>query len=237
MADGKPRAEPQISANDLALYLVSTDVGKLGIIRRNKYPSKHIVTPYQEGKKWLVRFLTDDTRDRTTLASAITYFDQLIEDSSTLPSKVEDAKRTKAALNAFFGAYNELELGKLAFRAARRLNPLVINGVRVSTTLDLLTSTAVKGVDYQGGLILRLTLPEESDSAKSKRDDMGGYTATLVYMQIEDKKPGDGDPLARICLAIDVQHKAKYEARAGASRRRSNIEAACTMIKSIWPAV
>jgi hypothetical protein len=78
-----------------------------------------------------------------------------------------------------------------------------------------------------------VTQADESD----KREEMGGYTATLAYMQVEDKKPGTGDPLAKICLAIDVQNKARYEARAGASRRRSNIEAACTMIKSIWAAV
>jgi hypothetical protein len=193
--------------------------------------------PYQEGKKWLVRFLSDDVRDRTILASAISYFDHLIGDSSTPPSKVEDARRSKAAIDAFFEAYNELELGRLTFRPAPKLQPLMINGVRVSASIDLLTSTTLKGADYQGGVILRLTLPEENDSAKSKRSDMGGYTATLAHMQIEDKRPGVGAPLAKICLAIDVQHKAKYEARAGSSRRRSNIEAACTMIKSIWPAV
>ena len=202
MADGKARAEPQISANDLALYLVSSDVGKLGIIRRNKYPSKHVVTPYQDGKKWIVRFLSDDARDRSILAAAVEYFDQLIEDSSTSPSRAEDAKRTKSAINAFFGAYNELELGKLNFLAGPKLLPLNIKGVRVSTTLDLLTTSTIKGTDYQGGAILRLTLPEDSESAKSKRDEMGAYTATLAYMQVDDKKPGKGEPMAKICLAI-----------------------------------
>jgi len=231
--DGRARAEPQISANDLALYLVSSDVGKLGIIRRNKYPSKHVVSPYQECKKWLIRFLADDARDRTVLARGIEYFEQLIEDSTTPTSKREDARRSTAALNAFFTAYNALELGKLTFRAAPKLAPLMIKGVKVPTTLDLLTSTTVKNEEQQGGVILRLTQADESD----KREEMGGFTATLAYMQVEDKQPGIGVPLARICLAIDVQNRAKYEARAGASRRRSNIEAACTMIKSIWPSV
>jgi hypothetical protein len=233
VADGKPKADAQISANDLALYLVSSDVGKLGIIRRNKYPSKHIVSPYQDGKKWIVRFLSNDARDRTILASGIEHFEHLAQDTSTIPSKREDAKRTITALNAILTGYNALELGKLTFKSAPRLNPLMIKGVRVSTNLDLLTSVMNKGVEQQGGAILRLTQADESD----KRDEMGGYTATPVLMQIEDKKPGVGEPLARICLAIDVQNKAKYEARAGASRRRANIEAACTMIKSIWPSV
>lgn len=232
-ADGKARTEPQISANELALYLVSSDVAKLGIIRRNKWPSKHVVMPYQDCKRWISKFLTDDARDRTVLASGIDYFEQLAEDSSTLTSKREDAKRSKVALESFFGAYNSLELGSVSFRQAPKLAPLIINGVKVSTTLDLLTTAVVKGANYQGGVILRLTQADESD----RRDEMGAYSATLAYMQVEDKRPGDGEPLAKICLAIDVQNKNRYEARAGASRRRNNIEAACTMIKNVWPSV
>lgn len=231
MADARSRAEPQISANDLALYLVSTDVGKLGIIRRNKHQSKHAVSPYQDCKRWITRFLLSDVRDRTILASGIEYFENLAEDPSTITSKREDAKRSKTALDAFFAAYNALELGKIDFRPAPKLAPLMIKGVKVSTTLDLLTVTPVKGVEHQGGVILRLTQADESD----RRDDMGGYSATLAHMQVEDKRPGRGEPLPRICLSIDVQNRTRYEAKAGASRRRSNIEAACTMIKSIWP--
>lgn len=232
MADGKPRAEPQISANDLALYLVSSDVGKLGIIRRNKYPSKHIVSPYQDCKRIITRFLADEARDRDALVAGIEQFEQAIEESSTIPSKREDARRSIAAINAVLTGYNQLELGKITFRLAPRLNPLLINGVRVSTNLDLLTSATSRGVDQQGGTILRLTQADESD----KRDEMGAFTATLAFMQVEDKRPGSGEPTAKICLAIDIQNKAKYEARAG-SRRRANIEAACTMIKSVWQSV
>ena len=231
-ADGRARTEPQISANDLALYLVSTDVGKLGIIRRNKYPSKHIVSPYQDCKRIITRFLADDARDRDTLVAGIEQFEQLTEKSTTAPSKREDARRSIIALDAVLTGYNQLELGKLQFNLAPRLNPLLINGVKVSVNLDLLTSGSTRGVDQQGGAILRLTQADESD----KRDEMGAFTAALAFMQVEDKLPGVGEATAKLCLAIDVQNKAKYEARAG-SRRRSNIEAACTMIKSVWPSV
>jgi hypothetical protein len=216
----------------LALYLVSSDVGKLGIIRRNKYPSKHVVSPYQDCKRIITRFLADDARDRNTLVAGIEQFEHAIEKSTTVPSKREDARRSIAALNAVLSGYNQLELGKLQFTLAPRVNALLINGVRVSVNLDLLTSSSTRGVDHQGGVILRLTQADESD----KREEMGFLTATLAFMQVEDKLPGVGEPTAKLCLAIDVQNKAKYEARAG-SRRRSNIEAACKFIKSVWPSV
>jgi hypothetical protein len=231
-ADGKARAEPQISANDLALYLVSTDVGKLGIIRRNKYPSKHIVSPYQDCKRIIMRFLADDARNRDALVAGVEQFEQAIEKSTTLPSKREDARRSISALHAVLTGYNQLGLGKLQFNLAPRLDSLLIRGVKVSVNLDLLTHANTRGVDQQGGAVLRLTQADESN----KRDEMGAITATLAFMQVEDKLPGVGEPVAKLCLAIDVQNKAKYEARAG-SRRRSNIEAACTMIKSVWSSV
>lgn len=233
----KGRKDPQISANDLALYMVSSATAQLSIIRRNKYPSKHVVSPYQDVKRRLTSFLSSDARDRTTLASAIDYYAQIEGDPSMPTSKVEDARLSKAALEAFFGAYNALDLGKMAFsEPPRGLGPLMISGVKVTTTLDLLTSAQVKGVEHGGGAILRLTRAEDGDAAKDRRDRMGAYVAALVFLQIEDKMPRKLPTLPRICLSIDVQHQKKYEARAG-SRRITDLTSACSMISSVWATV
>lgn len=235
--DMSGRATPQISANDLALYMVSSETGKLSIIRRHKYPSKHALLPYQDAKRWLSGFMADDLRDRVKLATAIEHFEQIAADSSYSTSKREDAKRSKLAIEAFFAAYNDLDLGKLLCKApSDRLAPLMIAGVRVNVTLDLNTCASVKKVDYEGGIIWRLTMPDDGESATSKREEMGHYVASLAYMQVSDKRPLGREPLAKICYCLDVQHKQRFEARAG-SRRLNNLDAACRMIASIWPAV
>ncbi len=64
----KGRKDPQISANDLALYMVSSATAQLSIIRRNKYPSKHVLAPYQDVKRKLISFLVSDLRDKTARA-------------------------------------------------------------------------------------------------------------------------------------------------------------------------
>lgn len=66
----KVKKEPQIGANDLALYMVSSETAKLSIIRRNKYPSMHVMAPYQDVKRRLVSHLADPARDKTKLAAA-----------------------------------------------------------------------------------------------------------------------------------------------------------------------
>lgn len=233
----RERSHPQISANDLALYMESSESSKLGIIRRNKYPSMHPNKRYQEAKRRLTAFLADDVRDKTKLASAIEYFRQIADDNSYLISKREDARTSAHAIEAFFVAYNTLDLAKLTFRLPEeRLDPLVVSGVKVPTTLDLYSLLPVRGVDHHGGVILRLTMAEETDGGRSRREAIGHYAATLAYLQMADKKPFGDEPLARICLQIDVQNQMKCEARAG-SRRIKDLESACTMIAHVWPSV
>ncbi len=233
----KVKKEPQIGANDLALYMVSSETTKLSIIRRNKYPSMFVMAPYQDVKRRLVAYLADISRDKSKLAAAIEHYEQITFDPSIPTSKIEDARRSKAVLEAFFGASNVLDLGKTKFtEAPKGLGHLDISSVRVKVTLDLLTTATFKGAEHGGGAILRLTLPEESDSAKERRDRMGAYVAALVFMQVEDKKIASLPALAKICLAIDIQHQKKFEARAG-SQRIADLKAACQMIASIWPAV
>ena len=222
----KVKKEPQIGANDLALYMVSSETTKLSIIRRNKYPSMHVMAPYQDVKKRLVAHLVDPGRDKTKLAAAIEHYEQLAADSSTSASKVEDARLSKAVLEAFFGASNVLDLGKVAFsEAPKGLGHLDLSGVRVRVTLDLLTTATIKGVEHGGGAVLRLTRREDAEAAKERRDRMGEYGAALVFMQVDDKKILSRPALAKICLYVDVQQQKKFEARAG-SKRISDLKAA-----------
>lgn len=231
------RKEPQISANDLALYMVSSETTKLSIIRRNKYPSKHVTASYQDVKRCLIGYLADPVRDRTRLVDALARYEQVAADQTAQTSKVEEARLAKAVIEAFFRADNELDLRRIEFvEAPRGIGPLMLSGVKVTTNLDLLTKATVKGVEHGGGAILRLTRADDGESARERRDRMGEYVAALVFLQIEDKAPLGLPTLAKICVAVDIQHGNKFEAKAG-SRRISDLKSACQMIATIWPTV
>jgi hypothetical protein len=231
------RKHPQISANDLALYMVSSATAQLSIIRRHKYPSKHVVVRYQDVKRKLINFLASDSRDKTKIAEGIDYFDQIEKDPAMPVSKVEDARASKAVLESFLGSYNSLDLGKLTFlESPKGVGPLMLAGVRVTTNLDLLVRVPVKGTVHGGGAILRLSQVEDGDAAKDRRERMGDYVATLAYLQVDDKKFDGLATLPRACLSIDVQHQQKFEAKAG-SRRITDLTSACKMIATVWPTV
>lgn len=233
----QPHVEPRITANDLALYMVSSDTTRLSIIRRNKYPSRPTVIPYQDAKRWLTKFLADPARDRVILADAVSFFQQRAGDASVSDLKRNDAQLSVKAIESFHLAYNTLGLGRVDFVVpSRRLAPLTIEGVQVSTTLDLVSHLSVKNEDFAGGIIFCLTQPSDSDAGKAKREAQGYFAATLAYLQVADKKPTGRKPLARISFSIDVQHQQAFQARAG-SRRISDLSSACRMIASIWPTI
>jgi len=42
------RVDPQISANDLALFMVSSDTARVSIVRRSKHPKKPPIIRYRD---------------------------------------------------------------------------------------------------------------------------------------------------------------------------------------------
>jgi hypothetical protein len=60
-----------------------------------------------------------------------------------------------------------------------------VTTVQIGRLEDTRTSTP-EDAKRQGGVILRLTQADES----AKREEMGSFTTTLAYTQVEDKRPG-----------------------------------------------
>lgn len=236
-SERKSRDKPRISANDLALYMVSSATMQMSIIERNKYPSKFAILPYQDAKPWIVNFLSDPRRDKTRLAEGIDSFNKKAVDTSLPEGKRDDARLCAAALESFHTAYTALGLGQIEFaRPPAKLDPLQIEGVAVSAPLDLIAHQTVKNVDLAGGVILRMTQPTDSEAAKAQREAQGYYAATIAFLQVDSKKPTGREASPRLSMSVDVRQQAAYQARAG-SRRIGNLAAACKMINGIWPTI
>jgi hypothetical protein len=95
-----------------------------------------------------------------------------------------------------------------------------------------------KGIDQIGAAILRMTQADaDSESAKSKRRDMGLYVATLARLHVEHNIPTDREPANRLCMSIDVQHGDVFVAPDANTRRMNDIENACRFIAALWSPV
>ncbi len=87
--------------------------------------------------------------------------------------------------------------------------------------------------------MFRFTKPdeEESETAASKRREMGSYAATLVYMHVATNLAGGITPAYKLCWSVDVQHKEKHIAPKNYKQKVANIENACKFIAAIWDSV
>jgi hypothetical protein len=225
---------PRISANDLALYMVSSPTAQLGIIRRAAEPQTFVTTRCKDVREPLRAFLADPARNVNRLHAAETMFLGRAEDQAESALRQDDARKSVEVLRAIRGMANQL--AQYSFTAAPQSQPkLEISGVEVSIRADLWVHVAARGRDQVGGAILRMTQHDaDTATAAEKRREMGTYVATLVRMHVERVNPGDAAVANRLCMSIDVQHGQVFAAPNAAARRISDLEAACTVIAALW---
>lgn len=228
-------AQPRISANELATFMVSSDSARHTIIKRSANPSTFIVARYKDAKAPIRSFLTDQLRNPAPLYSAEAMFAQRADDPAESSWRQEDALQSIEALRALQSMSNQL--AGYTFADAPMDQPkLVIAGVEVSVRCDLLTLGVGKSADQIGGAILRLTQDDaETETAISKRREIGLFTATLVWLQMAQSYAGSRKVATKLCMSVDARHGQIFTAPASNSRKVKDLEAACRTIAALWP--
>jgi hypothetical protein len=229
------RNDPRISANDLARYMVSTETGKIGIITRSKEPSTAPVIRYNDLRSGLKAALCDPAAERKILGSLKTSLEQKSDDMSLSAFARDDAQKSLDALECLPLMRNELS-GFDYKPAPSKQNNLFISGVNVSVNCDLLIHREYRGSEEIGAVLFRFTKPdeEESDSANSKRKEMGSYAATLVHMQVAANMASNRIPSYKLCWSVDMQHRERHVAPKNYRQKAMNIENACRFIAAMW---
>lgn len=215
--------------------MLAGEQGKIGIIQRAKSPPTAPVIRYRDARRALCNALLRPARGSGVLESARESFDQKSNDPSLSPAAQDDAEKSIDVINAFPALSNQLN-GYAYFGPGNHQNYLTISGVSVSVNLDLLVNHTIRGTDVVGGLIFRLTKPEEeeTEAAQSKRHEVGAYAATLIHMQVAENFATDRAAHRSICWSVDVQNREIYTAPRQYRMRQRNLEAACRMIAAMW---
>jgi hypothetical protein len=229
--------EPRITANDLARFMVSSDVVRLSIIRNSRETKDAMVVRYKYAREAITSFLTSVNRDSKILAVAEQMLEQRKNDTALPPFHRQDAALSLEALRSCRGMANLL--GPIDFQpVAKRQKPIIIEGVEVSVNLNALVYAATKKKQLIGGAILRLTKADEKESEASgdRRKTMGSFVATIAYMHIlENFKNIDGREASPAhCYSIDIQYGDVHSASSSVVRKIDNLKAACRIIKAMW---
>lgn len=231
------RVNPRISVNDLALYMVSSDTARLGIIRRSKNPTPPPIIRYRDVRPVVCSFLTDQNRHVNRLVEAEEMFAQREQDSAVSALRQDDARNSIEVLHALQRMANRLATFHFT-PAPTRQSKLSLGGVEVSVRADLLVSGRVRGGDHFGAAVLRLTQDDaETDIARTRRREMGLYVATLARLHADQNLMRDLPASNRLCMSIDVQHGEHFRAPDSNTRRMNDIENACRFIAAMWASV
>ncbi|MBK1868091.1 hypothetical protein [Taklimakanibacter albus] len=228
---------PRISVNDLALFMVSSDTARMGIIRRAKFPQKSVVIRYRDARPPLVAHLTDPIRSVNPLATAEQMLAQRAIDPSQSSLAQDDAKQSIEVLHAIQGMANKLkgyDFQSVPLKQAK----LKLGGVEVSVYADMLVHGSTKGHEQIGAAILRMTQDDaDTDPAKAKRKEMGLYVATMARLHVDQNISSNRQPTNKLCMSIDVQHGEVFCAPDSNTRRMKDLENACRTIAALWPTI
>ena len=216
---------PRISANELANFMVSSDTARMGIVKRAKRPPDAVVIRYRDVRQVSSSFLSDRRRDLGVLNNAEKTFLNRMKSKAARPLLKEDAEHSIEVLHALHRMANQLAPYDF-FAPPKSIEPrLMISGVAVSVHLDLLVRGTSRGVRQIGGALFRLTKEETATATqRSRREEMGLYTATLIRRYIEMQNPTNRRPNFKLCMSIDVQQGEVVIAPRAHARRMRDME-------------
>lgn len=220
--------------NDLALFMVSSTTGQLGIVKRAKSPQTPPIIRYKDARPAIVTHLTDPGRNVNPLISAEQMLQQRTADMAESSLRQDDAKKSIEVIHAVRGMHNQLATYEF-IAAPHKQEKLVISGVEVSVYADMLVKGTSKGIDQIGAAVLRMTQDDATTSAAiEKRKNMGLYVATLARLHVDQNIASNRAPANRLCMSIDIQHGEVFVAPNSNARRIADLTAACQMIAALW---
>lgn len=243
----REKLRPQISANALAKYLVSSLTVQETILRDARFPRQVMVTPYQDVERAIANYLADPRRDKQGLDTVKKRLTAVFADKASEPGEQNNAKLGLALLERFGAVENSLGLRGFGFEHPGRISPLRIEDVIVPVQLDLLIHPLViAGEKRVGGVLFRSSKDPDAFSPKKEktqlrkaelRREMGRYVATLIAMLLEAQFEDKGAPSLHHCLAVDLHLGESISAGTDGRSRRNNINAACRMIARLWDSI
>lgn len=238
MATPKPKyrevTDPQISANQLALYLTAGPSARKRIIRDARYQSTAVVARYRLAREAIIKCLCDPLQSLSTVASQKIELEKKLAKPGNSSWTKDDLESSIASLNRYAATVNQTQLPKLNCKGLPGSTPpLVIAGLRVKVTPDVtVQQNQPAGESPKVGAVVAMIAKGVSSTAARK--DQARTAATLIWMFAQKHLTHAGVPERKLCFSYDVFDGALIPAPANYLNRIANIQAACDEILSGW---
>jgi hypothetical protein len=239
MPSPKPKykevAEPSISANQLAQYLVAGPHARKRIITSARWQSTAVVARYKMARSAIAECLCDGAKSPSTAAKHRAAMVEKLDGSNHTAWAKADLEASVEALDRYTSTANSAGLNKLMCKPlVGNLPPLMIAGVRVRVTADaLIERDNPKELNPDTGAIV--TMIAKGENSGTKRKEQAKTAAVLVWLFAQKHLASAGQPSPKLCFSYDVFDGALVPAGSNITTRINNINAACEEIALAWP--
>lgn len=224
--------KPRISVNKLGEFLTtSSPLRRRSIVTNQKNPPDTIVARYRQAMDPIQEFLASGGLEIDRLLSCA---EALRNAPAGTDWRADDNRNTALALETFLESSDLLPLENVNYIRCDNEQPAVeIAGVSVSVRPDFLIHFQKRGVECVGALKLHFMRSKSSSLRESGQE----YVAMMCYKWLADNNTTPRKPMPNHCFSLDVFRKSLVQSPTATKRRMSDVEAACSEIALIWPAV
>jgi hypothetical protein len=226
-------ADPNISVNQLALYMNSKAAKKREILHQRKYPDDDFNPGifHRESRDEISLYLSGGAIDTSGLHSRLKILSQ------TAAPKVGTQRRINANIDSierFLEMLDQVDLGVANVSLGHNNPPkLTYYNVKVSVRPDLI----LHGVDKKGRT-LKGAIKLQLSKAGSFDDDMAKTVSAVVQQYLSDYVHNGEEIIhAPYCQVIDIASGKVFPGVKAITQRLKDVAAECQNIAAIWPTI
>ncbi len=218
-----------ISINQLADFSKGTEAKKKGIIKQQKSPNKLKVAWYQLAKARIKKSIAE----KGDIQPILDGIEELKSRNLTKKRQINDRIVSLEAMERFIQmklptlfVNNEVTILKKP-----KIKSVIINGVEIIVSPDLIFKVNIDGTDYLGGVKIHISKHNLFDSRQQL------YVSSAIHKYL-DSVINDGNQvvLPELCLSIDVFRENITSAPQNVDLKIKDIEVICDEVKQLWSA-
>jgi len=232
-----------MTAAALAEYMILSPDGQGKVLHNCRFSSAFVTSPNAPAVRALRAYNSDPRRDIGKLEEAKETLTTKARAEGTTPKGKDDALRCIEIVDLFLRHENTFGMRKARLEEAANLDPIDIEGVRVSVQPDLFVYGPK---DTVGAAFIRVAKAPDPAEYKRRetqerygeyRREMAAYLISLLQIQMEAQGGRFGIPDRKLSFVADIRLGERIDAAPDHARRVKDLRGACRQITAQWPLI
>lgn len=219
----------KISINPFADYSKASDAKKKSIIKQQKNPSKFHIAWYQLPKARIKKSISKN-------GDLIPVNDGIAELKARNPVKKRQVLDRTVSIEAL-RRYTAMILPKLLYTQKLEIiksvstKSIIIDGVQILVSPDVIYRTTINGQSYLGAVKIHISKNNVFEMQQSR------YISTLIFEYLKETVANEDDiVLKELCLSIDIFGQSIVPTPNNSLRLLKEVKEICSEIKYQWNA-